>query len=136
MTTFFPNFIVQAATPVPLSASGQITNSALGPTLQGFVASAILPFGADAFFNSFIPNLITLLLVIGVLFFVLKLIQAGIRWIMSEGEKANLQAAKDHLTNAIIGLFVLFSTFAIIKIIETFFGLKLTTIDLTPLYIK
>jgi hypothetical protein len=42
---------------------------------------------------------------------------------MSGGEKAQTEAARTRITNAFIGLFVVFAAWAIIKVIETFFGM-------------
>ena len=111
--------------------NGTITNPALSTGLQGLISSA----NPQAFFALLIPNLITLVLILGSLIFFWWFLQGALRLILSEGDKANIQGAKDHLQNALIGLFVLFSVFAVIKLIEIFFGITILTIDLTPLFI-
>lgn len=111
--------------------NGQITNPVLGPRLQGLVGG-----NPQSFFALLIPNLFTLVLVLGSVVFFWWLIMGAIKWIISEGEKSNLQGAKDQITHALIGLFFLFSVFAIAKTLEFFFGVKILTLDLTPLFIR
>lgn len=104
-----------------------INNPVLGPNLQGKTGLQ--------FFQSFIPNLITLGLIIGVIFFFFILILGAIQWISSGGDKNALEEAKHKITNAIIGIVILFSVFAILKVIENFFGISILTLDIGSLVI-
>jgi len=110
-----------------------ITNPVLGPKLQGFIGH----FGDSpaAFFQLFLPKLLTLGLIIGVLFFFFVLIIGAIQWISSGGDKNALEEAKHKITNAIIGVVILFSIFAILKLIENFFGISILTLDIGSLAI-
>ena len=110
-----------------------ITNPALGPKLQG-------PLGESGdspawFFQTFLPKLLTLGLIIGVLFFFFIIVMGAIQWISSGGDKNALEEAKHKITNAIIGIVILFSVFAILKIIENFFGVSILTLDIGSLAI-
>jgi hypothetical protein len=87
------------------------------------------------FFQSFVPNLITLGLIIGVLFFLFILIIGAIQWISSGGDKNALEEAKHKVTNAIVGMVILFSVFAVLKLIENFFGISILTLDIGSLAI-
>jgi uncharacterized membrane protein HdeD (DUF308 family) len=116
-----------------IAASGTgINNPALGPSLQNLVSSS----DPVAFFNKLLPNLITISLIVGVLFFLYELIHSSIQWILSQGEKEHIESARRGITNAIIGLIVLFSAFAVFKALQLFFGINLLTIDIGPLKIK
>jgi hypothetical protein len=53
------------------------------------------------------------------------LIWGGLRWVMSEGDEKAVTAARNQITNALIGLAIVFAAFAIMKLIETVFGIKL-----------
>lgn len=111
---------------------GVIGNPVLGPTLN----SALRMAGRPAwFFQTFIPNLLTLGLIIGVLFFLFVFLIGGIQWITSGGDKNALEEAKRKITNAFVGLVILFSVFAILRLIENFFGLSIMTLDITGLAI-
>lgn len=107
---------------------GSITNPALGPTLQGFSGSG--------FFAAFLPKLVGLALVIGVLLFFFIFAIGAIQWITSGGDKTALEGARSKISNGLIGLVILFAAFAIIQFIEFFFKINILTIDITPLIIE
>ena len=87
------------------------------------------------FFQKFLPNLLTLGLIIGAVFFFFILIVGAIQWISSGGDKNALEEAKHKITNAIVGMIILFSVFAILKLIENFFGISILTLDIGSLAI-
>ena len=58
------------------------------------------------------------------LFFIL----GGIQWITSGGDKAKVEAARNRLVYALIGLIICFLAFFIINLIGGFFGIKLLNI--------
>lgn len=64
------------------------------------------------------------MLVVAIVFFFI-LILGGLRWVMSEGDQKNVEAARNQITNALIGLAIVFAAFAIMKLIETIFGISL-----------
>jgi hypothetical protein len=99
-----------------------ITNKALSDTVQNLTGSGFL--------NKFLPNLIGLSMVIGVLVFMAIIILGAIQWITSGGDKTALEGAKGKITNALIGIVVLFALFAILKLLEDFFGINILEIDL------
>lgn len=94
-----------------------IRNPALNQNIQNLS-------GVD-FFNKLLPNLISLSFIIGAIIFVSIIIIGAIQWIISGGDKAGVESAKGKITNAIFGLIILFSLFAIIYLVENFFGVKL-----------
>lgn len=106
----------------------QITNPALGPVLNS-------NSGTD-FVSKLIPSLIGLIFVVGIIIFFFMLLISAIQWMTSGGDKASVEAARGRLTQAIIGIVILFSAFAIIKVIEGFFGLNILSIDIGPLIVK
>lgn len=108
---------------------GTITNPVLGEGLQGLTG--------EQFIQRFIPSAIGLGFLVGVIIFFFMLLIGAIQWISSGGDKTAVEAARGRLSNAIIGLVVLFSIFAIIKLIEQFFpGLSILTLDIGPLKIQ
>lgn len=113
---------------ISLSATSQpVTNPLLNVTLQ--------KKSGMEFFQIFIPNLITIGLIIGVLFFLFILIIGGIQWISSGGDKNALEAARSKVTNAIVGIIILFSVFAVLLLIQNFFGISILTLDIGSLVI-
>lgn len=107
--------------------AGVITNPILG--------NARFTSGAT-FFGSFIPALIALALTIGVIYFFFMLLMGAIAWIGSGGDKGALEGAKSKITNALIGIVILFGVFAIAKFVETFFGISILTLDISSLVIQ
>jgi hypothetical protein len=88
------------------------------------------------FFQQLIPNLVTLAFVIGTIIFFFMLIIGAIQWISSGGDKAAVEAARGRITNALIGLILLFSALAVVNLIEAFFHINILSIDITKLFIK
>lgn len=88
------------------------------------------------FLNIFLPNLITIFFIVASLIAFFVLIIGGIRWITSGGDKAAVEGARGMITSALIGLVLVFSLYAILKLLEVFFGIELITIDIGPLMLK
>ena len=68
---------------------------------------------------------ITMLLIFASLLFFFMLVIGGIRWIMSGGEKANVENARKQITNALIGLAIVFVAWAIVRLVGTVFGIEI-----------
>jgi hypothetical protein len=115
-----------------LLAQSPIGNPVLGPTLQTFLADK----SGTSFFSNLLPRAVALLFVAGALIFFFMFIWGGIQWISSGGDKQGLESARGRITNAIIGLVILFAALAIIKFIESFFGVSILTLDIRPLIIQ
>lgn len=101
------------------------------PALQGSI-TGLTP---QQFIAGLIRVMITGLLILSVLFFFFKLVTGGMAWINSSGEKVKLEQARGQILNAIIGLVVVFSSFAIVKLVESVFGVNITSFDLSTLQI-
>lgn len=88
------------------------------------------------FFQSFIPNLIGLSFIVGAVVFFFVMIVGAIQWITSGGDKAAIEAARGKISNAIVGFIILLAVFALLKVIEDFFGFNILTLDIGPLKIE
>jgi len=75
-------------------------------------------------------------LIVGAVIFLFMLLLGAIQWISSGGDKANVEAARSRLTTALIGLVLLFAVFAVIKVIDTFFGTDILLLDIPSLVIQ
>ena len=64
------------------------------------------------------------MLAVALIFFFI-LIMGGLRWVMSEGDQKAVEAARNQITNALIGLAIVFAAFAIMKLIGIVFGIEL-----------
>jgi hypothetical protein len=72
-----------------------------------------------------ISGLIRFSLVVAALAFFFILVIGGIRWIISGGDKAQTEAARSQITAALVGLVVVFAAWAIVQLINTFFGVNI-----------
>jgi len=81
-----------------------------------------------------IPNIVSgairLILVVAALVAFVFLIIGGIRWVTSGGDKEKTARAQQTLTAALVGLVIVFASWAIIKLIETFFGIQILTLEI------
>lgn len=110
----------------------EIGNPALGPGLQGLAATE----GGKGFFSALLPKAVTLVLLGGALIFFFMLVFGAIQWISSGGDKQALESARSKITQALIGIIILFASFALIQFIETFFGIHILTLDINTLKIQ
>ena len=111
-----------------------------GPILNAPIRNPILPLNLQLlsgaqFFGRLLPALINVGLVIGAVVFFFMLLLGAVQWISSGGDKGAVEAARGKITNALIGLVVLFSLYAIITLVGRFFGVNLTFFNLNVLKI-
>ena len=88
-----------------------------------------------SFFQGFLPALISLGFIIGVTAFLIMLILGAIQWITSSGDKGAVEAARSRVTNAVVGLFILLALFAIVNLVEIFFGTEILHFNIDVLRI-
>ncbi len=89
-----------------------------------------------AVISGFIKQMVSLIFVVGFLAFFFMFLLGGIRWITSGGDKGQVESSRSQIVQAITGLVVLISVYAVAKLIQTMFGIDLINIDLTPLFNK
>jgi hypothetical protein len=111
-----------------------IGNPALGDTLKSWLADK--PEPGEFFLQKIIPNFVTLAFVIAAIIFVFTFILGAVQWIGSGGDKAQVEGARGKITNAIIGIVLLFAVYAIIRIVEAFFGTDILKLDIGILKIQ
>jgi len=75
--------------------------------------------------GSIVSGAISLAMLIVALVFFFMLILGGLKWVMAGGDEKKVGEARGQITNALIGLVIVFAAFAIMKLIETIFGVKL-----------
>lgn len=95
--------IINPVLPGPLGSGGNDSGApAIGALISGFIG-AFLIFSFIAAFMYFLLG--------------------GFNWITSGGDKAKLQAARDEITNAIIGLIIVVAAWAIMTLVANFLGI-------------
>ena len=81
-----------------------------------------------------LPNIVSGLikgtLVIAAIVFFFILVIGGIKWIASGGDKAQTEGARNQITAALVGLVIVFAAWAIVALINTFFGIDIFSLSL------
>lgn len=109
------NLVKFSAFAIPAYAEDiNLTPQSFGSELTGLTVSGI------------VSGAISLVMLVVALVFFFILIAGGLKWVMSEGDQKAVEAARAQITNALIGLAIVFAAFAIISLIGTVFGISLT----------
>jgi hypothetical protein len=116
-----------------LAGSGGVVN----PLFEGtqYISQIQATNGAEQFLVAVVPKFVGLLMVFGSAVFFFMFLWGAISWILSGGDKAHVEAAKNRITNALIGFVLMIAVFAIAKLIKTFFNIDILSIDIGPLVI-
>lgn len=77
-----------------------------------------------------IQNIVIFFIVLAVIIALLYLLYGGIKWITSRGEKAEVEAARNHIIAAIVGLVVVFLAVFIVTVVLSAFGLGLGQLEI------
>jgi len=72
-----------------------------------------------------ISTVIKLILVVAALIAFFFLVVGGIKWITSGGDKEQTAKAQGTITAALVGLVIVFAAWAIIRLLEAFFGFEI-----------
>lgn len=105
--------------------TGKVYNPALPNTLSTTKGTSFL--------QKILQLGISLALVIGAIIFFFMMLAGGINWITGGGDKPKMESAQKQITHSLIGLAILFSAFAIIKLVGSLFGIDLLKITLPTL---
>jgi hypothetical protein len=77
-----------------------------------------------------ISGLIKGALVVAAIVFFFILVIGGIKWIASGGDKSATEGARSQITAALVGLVIVFAAWAIVSLIQTFFGINIFQLTL------
>lgn len=96
------------------------------------------PDGTQGAFTTveLIQKFITFGFLFASLLFVFWFILGGIRWITSGGDKNKVEEARGTVTNAVVGISVLFALYMVLSLFGKFFDVNLLQIDLNKIKIR
>lgn len=83
--------------------------------------------------SDYLKTGISLLLGIAGIVAFLFLLIGGIQWILAGGDKEGTEKARKRITNALIGLAIVFSAYALVFIVQSLFGVDLFQLELNKL---
>ena len=81
-----------------------------------------------------ISGLIRGALVVAAVVFFFILVIGGIKWIAAGGDKAATEGARNQITAALVGLVIVFAAWAIVQLIQVFFGVNIFNLSLPTGY--
>jgi cytochrome bd-type quinol oxidase subunit 2 len=113
-------FAVVAQTPNPINPCEGATTGVAG-VLCGLSTQNI---------GLTIRNIVVFLIIIAVIIALVYLLYGGIKWITSKGEKTEVEAARNHIMAAILGLVVVFLALFILTIVLSAFGISWTSLSI------
>lgn len=70
-----------------------------------------------------IRNIVVFFVMLAVIFALMYLLYGGVKWITSKGEKTEVEAARNHIIAALIGLIVVFLAVFILSVVLAAFGI-------------
>lgn len=77
-----------------------------------------------------VSGFISLILILAGLAFFFILVIGGVKWILSGGDKAHTEGARNQITAALVGLVIVFSAWAIAGLINSFFGINILNLKI------
>jgi len=108
-------------------AQGQADINLSVPAGSGFTNLTTLSFA------NLISYAIQLVLIVAAVLFFFLLVLGGIKWITSGGDKGQTEGARNQITAALVGLVIVFAAWAIVQLVETFFGVSiLSGLNINP----
>lgn len=116
--------LIGAAAVSPLAAAAQVNVINLSPT-GSFATTGQWTISRLAAAG---VNLILAMAGLVAFFF---LLYGGLQWILAGGDKEGTQKAQKRITAALIGLVIIFSTYAIIYLAGAFLGVSLTNFTIS-----
>ena len=78
---------------------------------------------STGYFNSVIQSLISILFIFGLIYFVYHFILAGYKMISSQGDPKKYEEAQHALLYSLIGIIIIFSVFALLRLVGNLFGI-------------
>jgi len=84
-------------------------------------------------FEALISSAVNLVLIVASILFVFNFLIGGIKFMLSGGNKEKLDSAKRQLMNAILGIIIIFSSWAVLGFVGEFFGVDFSTFQIPTL---
>ncbi|KKQ27210.1 MAG: hypothetical protein US43_C0035G0003 [Candidatus Levybacteria bacterium GW2011_GWA1_37_16] len=111
---------------LPLVAFAATVDPCKGPNntdLPAGIAKTLCGLGGGNIGQT-IRNVVVFFIIIAVVIALMYLLYGGVKWITSKGEKTEVEAARNHIMAAIIGLIVVFLAVFLLSIVLSAFGIN------------
>jgi len=116
---------------LPAFAQPKTETSVVNPcsTTTNPIANALCSLGGDNFART-LQNIVVFFVVLTVIIALLYLIYGGVKWITSKGDKTEVEAARNHIIAAIVGLIVVILAVFIVSIVLAAFGIQFSQLTI------
>ena len=91
------------------------------------------PPGVQADFGKFLGRTVGFVFMLAGLAAFIYLIWGGVQWITSGGDKTAVEAAQHRIQAAVLGLLIVFATWAIMSVIARFLGFDIFNLNIQSL---
>ena len=118
------------AVPALLLLSATQTFAAEGSFISGSLSVLRVGDGGISSIGRLISSIFNVAIIVAAIFVFFMLILGGYGWLTAGGDKAKVEEARTRITNALIGLAIVASAWALITIITQFFGVDITNLRL------
>jgi hypothetical protein len=81
-------------------------------------------------FEAMISSAVNIVLIVASILFVFNFLFGGIKFMISAGNREKLDTAKRQIINAVLGIVIIFSAWAILGFVGDFFGVDFTRFDI------
>jgi len=78
----------------------------------------------NVYTNSVLSAVISLFFIVGIIYFFWHVIFAGYHYIASDGDPKKIESSRNEITYSVLGIFVIFSIFAIMKLVGIVFDIS------------
>ena len=85
--------------------------------------SSSISSNPTAYINSVIQTVISILFIFGLIYFIYHIVLSGYKMISSQGDPKKYEEAQHSLLYAFIGIAIIFSIFALLKVVGHIFGI-------------
>lgn len=92
------------------------------------IGSNVKSFFGFTCIQHFIFRIVDIGIILSGLLLLVYLVWGGVEWLTSGGDKGKIENARSKLTNALIGVAIIASSYAVWRLALTFFGIDLTNI--------
>ena len=95
-----------------------ICNKLIDPNCSGTQTA-----NPKAYFNGVVQAVLSIFMLVGIIYFIWHFVMAGFHLIASHGDPKKYEEARNEITYALMGILVVLSIFAILKLVGHVFGI-------------
>lgn len=95
--------------------------------IAGEAAKQSLPFSGEGATGIFVGRILTAMMAIAAIIVLIALVTGAVDWINAGGDKSKIEKAREKMTQAVMGIFVLSAVLAIFTLVQSFLGISIFT---------